>query len=177
MDVNIYNYRHAILKGHEASVMAMVVTKNNQLVSASLDFTIKIWDIDKGECIQTLPGHTACVSTLALTHNSNHLISGSWDHMIKIWNIESGFNCIHTLIGHTGSVYTVCLYKKKYVASGGADNEIRIWRLTNDQCIVLKGHEWTVSVIIIGNEGQIISGSWDKTIKVWNAKERTCKET
>ena len=62
---------------------------NNKQVSGSWDNSIKIWNVDYGECIRTLTGHSKCVRSLQLLAN-NQLASGSFDKTIKIWNVETG---------------------------------------------------------------------------------------
>jgi WD40 repeat protein len=64
-----------------------------------LDKTIKFWNVNNGQCIKTLNGHTHFVVCLLLLRNG-HLASGSWDKTIKIWNTDTG-ECIKTLEGHT----------------------------------------------------------------------------
>ena len=53
------------------------------LVSGSLDKTIKIWNIETRACIQTLTDHTDWVYDLLELKNGN-IVSGSRDGTIKI---------------------------------------------------------------------------------------------
>jgi WD40 repeat protein len=41
-------------------------------------------------CLQTLEGHSNCVSSVAFSHDSTRLISVSYDKTIKIWDVSSG---------------------------------------------------------------------------------------
>ena len=52
------------------------------------DKVVKLWDIDNGELIQTLEGHTEGVSDIAWSHDGDYLASASDDKTICIWNIE-----------------------------------------------------------------------------------------
>jgi WD40 repeat protein len=51
--------------------------------------TIRVWDINTGECLKTLLGHTKyvwCLKVLSI----EQVLSGSGDETIKLWNIISG---------------------------------------------------------------------------------------
>jgi len=45
------------LTGHTDAVGNLAYLGNNLLASASSDHTIKIWNIETGECLMTLTGH------------------------------------------------------------------------------------------------------------------------
>lgn len=54
-------------------------------MSASIDKTIKIWDIHTGKMLQNLPGHSDWVLSLASDPAGRTLVSSSKDKTIKIW--------------------------------------------------------------------------------------------
>jgi len=56
--------------------------KQLQLVSGSLDNTVKLWDIDSGKVVRTLFGHIEGVWAVAC--NKMRLVSGSHDRTIKV---------------------------------------------------------------------------------------------
>ncbi len=117
--------RVKVLEAHTNSVWSVVI-KDNLIISGSGDNTIKIWDIDSGECIKTLKGHRDRVNSVAI--KDNLIISGSSDKTIKIWDIESG-ECIKTLEGHTNWINSVAI-KDNLIISGSNDKTIRINPIT-----------------------------------------------
>jgi len=74
------------LTGHTYTISSLAYLGNNLLASASIDNTIKIWNIENGKCLMTLTGHTDCIESLAYLGN-NLLASGSEDTTIKIWSL------------------------------------------------------------------------------------------
>jgi WD40 repeat protein len=64
--------------------LSLIELRNGNLVSCSFDNTIKMWDIETCECIQTLTGHTNTIYELLILKNGN-IISGSDDKTIEIW--------------------------------------------------------------------------------------------
>jgi WD40 repeat protein len=78
------------LSGHNGEINSLVFLPNGNLVSASMDKTIRIWDLDKEthSLIKTKFAHSNVVFSLALLEDGN-LASGSHDFTIKIWHFES----------------------------------------------------------------------------------------
>ena len=52
------------LKGHKCTVRALVLLKNGDLASGSVDRTIKIWNTKEGTVKRTLTGHDGSVWSL-----------------------------------------------------------------------------------------------------------------
>ena len=52
------------------------------------DKVVKIWDVDHGELIRTLEGHSEGISDVAWSHDGEFLASASDDKTIYIWSIE-----------------------------------------------------------------------------------------
>lgn len=59
----------------------------NIVATGSGNGTIKLWDLsnETPACMNTLIGHTFCVSTLAFLQDGSGLVSGSYDGTVKIW--------------------------------------------------------------------------------------------
>ena len=73
------------------------------------------------------------------------------------------------LEGHTKWVLTVCALDANRIASGSADETIKIWNVETGACIrTLMGHIDFVATICKLDENRIASGSYDKTIKIWD---------
>jgi WD40 repeat protein len=55
--------------------------------SGSADYSIKVWDYEKGENIKNFTGHMSDILCLDCTSTGNTLISGSADRTIKVWSL------------------------------------------------------------------------------------------
>ncbi|RKP09615.1 WD40-repeat-containing domain protein [Thamnocephalis sphaerospora] len=60
------------------------------LATASLDFTIRLWNADTGVLLHALSFHTANVYTLGFSSDGSKLASGSFDHHLGVWDVQNG---------------------------------------------------------------------------------------
>ncbi|KAF9427506.1 hypothetical protein BGZ94_004771 [Podila epigama] len=93
------------------------------IVTGALDNTLKVWNVETGECINTLFGHEEGVWSLAF--DKLRIVSGSLDKTIKIWDTETG-KCQYELMGHNRPVTCVDLGDTK-VVSGSDDGVVYVW--------------------------------------------------
>jgi WD40 repeat protein len=83
MNTNV-DHNIKILKGHSDYVWSMVVLPDGNLVTASNDKTILIWDIEIGHYVNILTGHKLGVRKLMVLPNGN-LISISYQGDFITW--------------------------------------------------------------------------------------------
>ncbi|KAK1990916.1 WD domain-containing protein [Colletotrichum falcatum] len=92
-----------VLDGHGAAVNAVQIC-DNEVVSASGDRNIKVWDWAKQVCIRTVVGHgkgIACVQ-----YDGRRIVSGSSDNEVKVFDRATGLE-VASLRAHTNLVRTV----------------------------------------------------------------------
>ncbi|KAL9688661.1 hypothetical protein QQ045_033084 [Rhodiola kirilowii] len=77
----------AKLSGHTKAAVSLIV-RGTRVYSGSADNTIRIWDIDTLQCIETLSGHSGAVTSILCW--DAHLLSGSLDGTIKVWAFNEG---------------------------------------------------------------------------------------
>ncbi len=62
--------------------------KNNFIYfSASFDSTVRLWDVERGVCQNTLVKHSEPVYSVAFSPDGRLLATGSFDKAIYIWDI------------------------------------------------------------------------------------------
>lgn len=77
---------------------------NNQFASASLDRTIKVWQLGSSSPNFTLEGHEKGVNCIDYSGGDKpYLISGADDRLVKIWDYQNK-TCVQTLEGHAQNV-------------------------------------------------------------------------
>ncbi len=153
-----------IFRGHTNGIMCLQFD-DNILVTGSYDSTIKIWNIDTGDCIRTLRGHTSGIR--ALQFDDNKLISGSLDQTLKVWNWRTG-ECMSTYRGHTAGVIGLN-FDGNILASGSVDHTIKIWNFLDKSTFCLKGHtDWVNAVKVDAASRTLFSASDDCTARLWD---------
>jgi WD40 repeat protein len=79
------------LVGHSIWVLGLAVTPDGRrAVSASDDWTLKVWDLESGREVKTLQGHSDRVFGVAVTTDGRRAVSASDDKTLKVWDLESG---------------------------------------------------------------------------------------
>ncbi|MCL1469327.1 WD40 repeat domain-containing protein [Argonema antarcticum] len=98
------------------------------LVSASRDRTIKLWNLETGETIRTLKGHTGPVFSVAISSNGQTLASASEDKTVRLWHLETG-ELLSTFTGHAEQVNAVVFSPDgQILVSASHDKTIKIWQ-------------------------------------------------
>lgn len=120
-----------VFEGHTHYVMQIVINPkdNNQFASASLDRTVKVWQLGSATPNFTLEGHEKganCVDYYCWG-DKPYLISGADDRLVKIWDYQNKM-CVQTLEGHAQNVATVAFHPTlPIILTGSEDGTVRIW--------------------------------------------------
>ncbi|BGP66361.1 hypothetical protein NBRC10512v2_007769 [Rhodotorula toruloides] len=74
-------------KGHDADVLDLSWSKNNFLLSSSMDKTVRLWHISRDECLCAFQ-HLDFVTSIAFhPRDDRFFLSGSLDCKLRLWNI------------------------------------------------------------------------------------------
>ncbi|KAI8935399.1 hypothetical protein NX059_007980 [Plenodomus lindquistii] len=91
------------LEGHGAAVNAIQIL-DGQIVSASGDRSVKVWDVRTGACTRTFSGHSKGIACVQF--DGRRIVSGSSDETVRIFDRATGAE-VACLNGHTNLVRTV----------------------------------------------------------------------
>jgi len=157
---------------HFHAVNDVAVTPDSQrAISASLDNTLKMWDLETGRELRTLTGGGTSV---VVTPDGKRAVSASYGETLKVWDLETGA-CLRTLGKlegqHVGRVHGVAVTPDgKRAVSACDDKTLRVWDLETDRALgALKGHAGPVHGVAVTPDGQFaVSASADGTLKVWH---------
>uniref|UniRef100_A0A914LN27 Coatomer subunit beta' n=1 Tax=Meloidogyne incognita TaxID=6306 RepID=A0A914LN27_MELIC len=124
-------------EGHTHYVMQLVINPkdNNTFATASLDKTIKVWQLGSPTPNFTLEGHEKGVNCVDYYHSGDkpYLISGADDRLIKIWDYQNK-TCVATLEGHSHNVSAVCFHPElPIIVTGSEDATVRIWHANTNR--------------------------------------------
>ena len=144
---------------------------SRKLATASLDHTVKIWNVSDGAHIGTLKGHTDGVAFVEFL-KEGRIVTASLDKTIRIWSPEGVVKA--TLAGH--AEYLTCAAVSRsgtLLASGGLDNSVRLWNLTSESAMGDFPGTMAVQTVAFSNDGTILAaGGDDQAIRFWNVDEK-----
>lgn len=163
------------LTGHMLPVVSLVSVKD-KLYSASMDHTIRVWDLETFRCIQTLGDHTSVVTSLLCWEQ--FLLSCSLDGTVKVWDTTSSVALeeIYTHIEKHG-VLALCIMKDEQanpiLLCSGNDNTVRIYDLPSfhERGRAFSRNE--VRAFEIGPDGIFFTGDGMGELKVWKLATQT----
>jgi WD40 repeat protein len=77
-------------RAHEDTIFDMDLSRDGrQLVTASGDKLIKVWDLVSKKELARLERHTAQVLAVAFNTNATQVVSGGADQQLKVWDVET----------------------------------------------------------------------------------------
>lgn len=173
--------------GHGAAVNAIQIL-GDQIVSASGDRLIKVWNVLTGKMVKSIPGHLKGIACVQF--DDKRVVSGSSDNTVRIFDLEAGTE-VAELKGHSNLVRTVqagfadlpgC--EAEYAAQAKEaelkfQRDVESGRLVDDRGYSrrLRAGEFGSSRVSFGSKlppggggskwGKIVSGSYDESIIIW----------
>lgn len=106
-----------------------------KVITPSYDGTIKIWDVNIGECIQILNANICrCPGSASFSNDGKLIVSGS-SKSIRIWDCES-MECIKTFMNCPSDIYSVRFsLNDKMILSTSSDNTVCLWDVETGNCL------------------------------------------
>ena len=158
------------------------------IISASSDTTVKVWNAHKGFCMSTLRTHKDYVKALAYAKDREQVASAGLDKAIFLWDVNTltaltaSNNTVTTssLNGNKDSIYSLAMNPAgTVIVSGSTEKVLRVWDPRScGKLMKLKGHSDNVKALVLSRDGtQCLSGSSDGTIKLWSLGQQRCIAT
>jgi WD40 repeat protein len=92
---------------HEPLASLAFSPDGKTLVSASLENTVRLWDIASQETTASLHGHESHVLSIAFSPDGKILASASSDRTVRLWDVDSRSSAGDPLRGHEAGATSV----------------------------------------------------------------------
>lgn len=139
------------------------------------DFSLYLWNLQTGDIINKMTGHSAEIISLDISADGNRAVSVSKDGTLRVWDL--GSDRISEQEGHMDLILDIVLNPNgDMIATASKDGTIGIWDTKSIFCFnKLIGHKDEVTAISITPDGsRIISGGGsdypgaDSSIYLWD---------
>jgi len=181
-------------KGHTAMIADIIVTKSGDIISASNDKSIRVWDSKTGDEKRKILGQIGSDSgeifAIALSGDERYLAVGGFlagdkredKTAIRLYNYSTG-KLLHILKSHTDVVLDLSFSEDgRYLISGSGDKTAKVWDIQSLKVVDTikhQNHVYGVAIfkdkdgykdeyysVSVGFDNQIILYSLSKNYKV-----------
>jgi WD40 repeat protein len=155
-------------QGHTGRVHHVASTLDGKtLASASVDKTIKLWDVVACKELATLNGHTSEVCSLAFSPDSKTLASADYqDKTVTLWEVPTGTE----LATFQADTDRIAFSPDGKILASTNDDRVTLWDVAaSKEQAILVGHTGGVNCVAFSPDGKTLaSGSCDNTITLWD---------
>jgi len=120
------------LVGNKAFFSISYSNLNKTMLASSADRSVRLYDprSQEGSLVKAVfTSHVGWVSSVSWAPQSENLfISASHDHLVKMWDQRSYKTPLYELTGHSEKVLCCNWSNQDFIASGGADNHMKIFK-------------------------------------------------
>jgi WD40 repeat protein len=182
--VSLWNHQTAqqlqIFDRGSAWVNGVAVSPNGRYVAATSAAIVKIWEIETGECLQTIGSHSGSwIRRLVFSSDSRILMScGGEDRSVRLWDVQTGA-CQQMFEFPVDTLACDFSPDDKTIAVGHSDRTIALWDRQTERCLcIFSGHLNQVWSVVFSPDGQtLVSGSIDRSVKIWQVATGECLHT
>uniref|UniRef100_A0A8C5R5F8 EF-hand domain-containing protein n=1 Tax=Leptobrachium leishanense TaxID=445787 RepID=A0A8C5R5F8_9ANUR len=154
----------------------------HQVVTASEDSTVIVWDVETGTKCLLLDNVHGCeeITCMAFDRSQRKLITGARNGTLKVWNIQNGHNLHRLQPVEEAEVTCVLPLRDQTFLSVGWNRKIVLYDITNVENLYVSadamwrgGHPHKEDILTADfcpSLGLLVTGSFDGEIIVWNVE-------
>ncbi|KAK0715870.1 WD40-repeat-containing domain protein [Lasiosphaeris hirsuta] len=159
------------MRAHQDSITALDFDAPfGLMVSAAMDDSVRVWDLNAGRCIGMLEGHTASVRTLQV--EDNILATGSMDATIRLWDLSKAH------YDPQGSQFGKDDEDDGIAFENPDDQPVDPPAGSMADCPLFTLNSHLAEITALHFRGNVlVSGSADKTIRQWDLERGRCVQT
>jgi WD40 repeat protein len=171
--------------GHSKTIISAVAfspLKDSVAYSASHDWDLRVWDLNKEDTSIRIAGHESPVRCLALSPDGKHAVTGSGkpgqrnlDIYVRFWDLDKR-ECSAERVGHKSSVTAVAYDPKgKTVMSGDMAGVVIFWDADAQKRIqAIDAHDRAIvhGIAYLPDGQQALTAGGDHKVHLWDVSKR-----
>lgn len=150
--------------GHKGAVWSARMNENaTKAVTASADFTAKVWDTYNGDELLSLP-HNSIVRSADFSHSSEHIVTGGQEKILRQFSINGGQIEHESKDAHDAAIKTVFWMDHHTLISSGDDKKVKLWDTRTNKPI--RTHESNGNITSVAKFSAAIVSSIGKNYRM-----------
>lgn len=174
-DLHVWQFDSGVhlrtMRGHTAKLKHLLPARPNQVMSASEDGTVRVWDLEAARSRRSEGDLTARGSAASLLPDGRAAVLA--EGAVQIWNLTSGEQ--DSKLGlDRGRIEGFEATENGLLVTRSTDDAIRVWQLASSECLhVLSGHTDRINRLLLLSNERAVSTSDDGTLRVWDLANGT----
>ena len=149
--------------GHSDRVRGLAIHPGrHQLLTASYDHTLRLWDIASGAVIRIFEGHHAAVIRCRFSPDGESIVSGCLEGIVRLSKGEDSY-----VLGKNTAAITGLAFCPQGVVSASKDGQLISWPLAEGEESQSQSIDATVESIE-ACEGGLIVGDGEGNVRVYD---------
>ncbi|SPE51249.1 putative Mitogen-activated protein kinase kinase [Verrucomicrobia bacterium] len=163
----------AVILNHSNWVYSAEFSRDGKrIVTASYDFTARVWDAQTGLALTGPLNHEGWLESAEFSPNGKWVLTGSHDGNAWVWDAQSG-QPVRGPLKHGGPIHRAHFSPDgTRIVTASEDGTARVWDALNGQPLAgVLEHGGIVQSAQFSPDGKrIVTASFDNTARVWDAQ-------